>query len=177
MIINFKNFKIVELDTKQGKSLFTLIDNNRSRLSEYFADTVAKTNTLEDTLNYCKIIGQKVKNKSYLPFTIINNDNSDLVGFIDVKNIDWEVPKAEIGYFIDYKYKGKGVISQSLNYMITYLTKEYDFKKLLCRINSQNLGSINVALKNGFELEGIIRNDYRTTDNKVVDLNYYGKVF
>jgi len=34
-----------------------------------------------------------------------------------------------------------------------------------------------VALKNGFELEGIIRNDYRTTDNKVVDLNYYGRVF
>ena len=27
------------------------------------------------------------------------------------------------------------------------------------------------------KLEGTIRNDYRTMDNEVVDLNYYGRVF
>jgi len=177
MIANFKNFKIVEFDTKQGESFFNLIDSNRARLSEYFAGTVANTKTLEETLEYCKLIDQKMKNKSYLPFSIINTENNNLVGFIDVKNIDWVVPKAEIGYCIDFKYEGRGIISRALDCVIIYLTKEYHFKKLLCRVNSYNLGSINVALKNGFELEGIIRNDYRTTDNKVVDLNYYGKVF
>jgi RimJ/RimL family protein N-acetyltransferase len=34
-----------------------------------------------------------------------------------------------------------------------------------------------VILKNGFELEGTIRNDYRTTKGEIVDLNYYGRVF
>ena len=118
-----------------------------------------------------------MKNKSYLPFIIVNKENNDFIGYVDVKNIDWGVPKAELGYFIDLEYEGKGIISQALAVIIDNLTKKYQFKKLLCRVNSQNLGSINVALKNGFELEGTIRNDYRTTDNKVVDLNYYGKVF
>ena len=176
MNVNFKNFNIVEFDTQQGKAFFNLIDTNRARLSEYFAGTVANTKTLEDTLNYCKLIDQRVKNKSYFPFIIINKENNSFIGLIDIKNMDWGVPKAEIGYFIDFEYEGKGIISQALNYVIVYLTKEYQFKKLLCRVNSKNLGSINVALKNGFELEGTIRNDYRTTNNKVVDLNYYGKV-
>ena len=177
MNTKFINFKIVEFDTKLGNSFFNLIDSNRTRLSEYFAGTVANTRTLEDTLEYCNLIDQRVKNKSYLPFIIINRENNDFIGYVDVKNIDWGVPKAELGYFIDLEYEGKGIISQALAVIIDKLTKKYQFKKLLCRVNSQNLGSINVALKNGFELEGTIRNDYRTTDNKVVDLNYYGKVF
>lgn len=177
MNAKFINFKLVEFDTKQGNSFFNLIDSNRTRLSEYFAGTVANTRTLEDTLEYCNLIDQRMKDKSYLPFIIINGENNDFIGYVDVKNIDWGVPKAELGYFIDLEYEGKGIISQALAVIIDKLTKKYQFKKLLCRVNSQNLGSINVALKNGFELEGTIRNDYRTTDNKVVDLNYYGKVF
>jgi len=176
MNVHFKNFKIVEFDTSQGRSLFNLINSNRARLSEYFAGTVANTKTLEDTLNYCKLIDQRVKNKSYFPFIIVNRENNAFIGLVDVKNIDWLVPKAELGYFIDVNYEGKGIITKALNNVITHLTKEYQFKKLLCRVNSQNLGSVNVALKNGFELEGTIRNDYRTTDNTLVDLNYYGKI-
>ena len=36
---------------------------------------------------------------------------------------------------------------------------------------------LHFILKNGFELEGTIRRDYKTTKGEVVDLNYYGKVF
>lgn len=177
MNLHFNNFKITELNTKQGIEFYNLINSNRMRLESYFAGTVKNTKTKEDTLSYCKLIDEKVREKSYLPFTIINKENNSLIGFIDIKNIDWNVPKAEIGYFIDAGQEGKGIITKAVALIIENLIKEYNFKKLLCRANSENIGSIKVALKNGFELEGIIRNDYRTTDNKVVDLNYYGKVF
>jgi hypothetical protein len=32
-------------------------------------------------------------------------------------------------------------------------------------------------MKNGFELEGTVRNDCVTTDGQLVDLDYYGRVF
>ena len=143
MDANFKNFKIVEFDTSQGNSFFNLIDSNRERLSEYFAGTVTQTKTLEDTLNYCKVIDQRLKNKSYLPFIIIHKESNSFIGFVDVKNIDWSIPKAELGYFIDVNYEGKGIISKALAIAIDNLIKKYQFKKLLCRVNSQNLGSIN----------------------------------
>ncbi|EAR00056.1 GNAT family N-acetyltransferase [Maribacter sp. HTCC2170] len=177
MNTDFRNYKIIEFDTKQCGPLYDLIDSNRERLETYFAGTVKNTKTLEDTISYCKQIDMRVKNKSYYIYTITNKENNSLIGLIDVKNIDWNVPKAEIGYFIDFNHQGKGIITNAVAILIEYLLKEYNFKKLLCRINSENIGSIKVALNNGFKLEGTIRNDYRTTSNEIVDLNYYGRIF
>ena len=172
----FENYKIAPFNTQQSESFFKLIENNRERLEDFFAGTVSRTRTLKDTKKYCDNINQRVNDESYFPY-IISNNTGMFIGLIDVKNIDWNVPKAEIGYFIDFNYEGQGVISKALGFVIEYLIEEYQFKKLLCRANSNNIGSINVALKNGFQLEGTIRNDYRTAKGDIVDLNYYGRVF
>jgi len=177
MNIHFDKFYITDFDTKQSIPFFNLINNNRSRLEDFFAGTVSKTKNLEDSIAYCSVIEQRINDKNYFPFVIISKEENKFIGLIDVKNIDWNVPKAEIGYFIDSNYEGKGVISKSLGYVIKHLIQTYQFKKLLCRVNSKNQGSINVAIKNNFQLEGTIRNDYRTTNNEIVDLNYYGRVF
>ncbi len=176
MQIHFDTFTIVDFDTKMSLEFFNLIDSNRTRLEDFFAGTVSRTKTLEDTVNYCAIIERKVNDKSYFPYIITNKDNG-FIGLVDVKNIDWNVPKAEIGYFIASNYEGKGIISKAMGNVIEYLVDTYKFKKLLCRVGSKNQGSINVAIKNGFQLEGTIRNDYRTTKGEIVDLIYYGKVY
>ena len=173
---SFKNFKIKILDTNQDELFFELIDNNRARLEDFFAGTVAKTMTINDTKDYCEVIANKIIDKSYFPY-IISNLQDQFIGLVDVKNIDWNVPKAEIGYFIDAHYEGKGVVTKAVGHIIEYLIDTHQFKKLLCRAGSKNEGSIQVALKNGFGLEGTIRNDYRTTKGEIVDLNYYGRVF
>jgi ribosomal-protein-serine acetyltransferase len=177
MNIHFDDFNIVDFDTKQSFPFFHLIDKNRVRLEDFFAGTVSKTKNIADTIDYCSVIEQKVKDKSYFPFIIISKAENKFIGLIDVKNIDWNIPKAEIGYFIDSNYEGKGIITKSLDYVIDYLVQTYQFKKFICRVNSKNQGSINVAIKNKFQLEGTIRNDYRTSKNEIVDLNYYGRVF
>ena len=74
-------------------------------------------------------------------------------------------------------YERKGITTKATALVVNYLIESYYFKKLLCRANSRNLGSISVILKNGFQLEGTIRNDYRTSKGKIVDLYYYGRVF
>ncbi len=176
MKITIENFNIVDFDTQKSKAFFNLIDANRARLEDFFAGTVSRTITQEDTNNYCGVIDQKVKDKSYFPY-IITNKQDEFIGLIDVKNISWNVPKAEIGYFIDVNYEGKGIISKAVGSVIDYLIETYQFNKLLCRVSRKNQGSINVALKNNFQLEGTIRNDYRTTKGEIVDLNYYGRVF
>ena len=176
MIQHFENFNISSFNTLNSELFFNLIDKNRDRLEDFFAGTVSKTKTLEDTKSYCKIIDQKGKDKSYFPY-IITNKTDEFIGLVDVKNIDWNVPKAELGYFIDADYQGKGIITKAVGYVVDFLIVKYRFKKLLCRVGSKNTGSINVALKNDFQLEGTIKNDYRTTKGEIVDLNYYGRVF
>ena len=175
--MNFRHFKIDLLQPNESEAFYNLIANNRIRLEDFFAGTVSKTLTIEDTLVYCDIIQQRIKDKSYLPYMITDKNTNMFVGLVDVKNIDWNVPKAELGSFIDAKYEGQGITTQATNLVVDSIVIEHKFIKLLCRANSRNKASIAVILKNGFEFEGTIRRDYRTTKGEVVDLNYYGRIF
>ncbi|WP_299885864.1 GNAT family protein [uncultured Lacinutrix sp.] len=175
--MQFDDYKIELLKPNESEAFFKLIDANRRRLEDFFAGTVSKTETLLETILYCKEIEERIIEKSYFPFIIINTVTNKFVGLVDVKNIDWHIPKAELGYFIDAAYEGNGIITRATGLVIDYLMETYRFRKLLARVGSKNIGSIHVALKNGFELEGTIRKDYRTTKGEVVDLNYYGRIF
>ena len=177
MYQEFENFKIIDFDPNGATSFFKLVDDNRSRLEDFFPGTVSDNNTLEDSLQYFQSVDQKVKDLSYFPFILCDKKTDKYIGLVDLKRIDWRIPKAEIGYFIDEKYQGKGIISTAVAAVISYVEKEYQFKKILCRTHSENKGSIQVALKNGFELERIIRNDFKTTKGEMLDLNYYGRIF
>ena len=175
--MDFDNYRIELLQPSQGEAFFKLIDNNRARLEDFFSGTVAKTQTLNATLAYCNDIQNRIQNITYLPYMITDLDTNKFIGLVDVKHIDMNIPKAELGSCIDKHFEGKSIITKATALVIDHIVEKYKFIKLLCRANSRNKGSIAVILKNGFELEGTIRNDYRTTKGEVVDLNYYGRVF
>jgi len=177
MYQEFEHFKIIDFDPKGGPAFFKLINENRSRLEDFFPGTVSDNNTLQDSIQYFQTVDHQIKGRIYFPFILCDKKTSEYIGLVDLKKIDWRIPKAEIGYFIDEKHQGKGIISTAVAAVISYTETEYKFRKILCRAHSENKGSIQVALKNGFELEGIIRNDFRTTKGKMVDLNYYGRIF
>ena len=148
------------------------------QLDEYTIHLEAHVDLREDLkVSNTHEIQKKIENMNYLPFMITDTRTNTFVGLVDVKNIDWNVPKAELGSFIDANYESKGIVSKASQIMVDHIVKEHKFIKLLCRASSRNKGSIAVILKNGFELEGTIRKDYRTTKGEIIDLNYYGRVF
>lgn len=177
MKIKTGTFTLSELDLNRPDLFFNLLQENRNRLADFFAGTLRKTETLAKTEVYCRQIETLRKEMNYLPFIISDSTTDAYIGLVDVKNIDMGIPKAELGYFIDRNYEGRGIITQAVGSIIEHLIEEYQFTKLLCRVGTQNTGSKRVALNNGFELEGIIKRDYKTRQGEVVDLAYYGRVF
>lgn len=175
--MTFDQYRIDLLKANESQAFFNLIDSNRPRLEDFYAGTVSKTLTLESTKDYCIEIQKRIEEKSYLPYMITDIETNTFVGLVDVKNIDMNVPKAELGFFIDDNYEGKGIVTEATKLVTNHIVEHYRFVKLLCRAGTRNKGSIAVILKNGFELEGTIRKDYRTTKGEIVDLNYYGRVF
>lgn len=173
--MRFENYKLRLLEKKDAISFFQLVEGNRARLEDFIAGILSRTKNLSDTQVFIEEAIQKRESKSYFPYVLINNDNNELIGFFDVKNIDWNIPKAEIGFFIDKKYTGKGLASIYLNLLSIEYFDNLGFKKLLLRIHQDNIHSIKVALKCGFVKEGNIRNDYKKTNGVLVDMIYYGK--
>ena len=155
---------------------FQLVENNRQRLEDFFTGTVLKTKTYEDTRNFVIDMIKRANEKVYFPYLVIDNTNQKIVGFIDLKNIDWGIPRSEIGFYIDKDYAGKGITTKALNLLCDFCFSEYKFEKIFLRTHPSNISARTVSEKSGFELEGIIRKDYKTTSGEIVDLIYYGKL-
>jgi RimJ/RimL family protein N-acetyltransferase len=175
-IIN-KNFQINLFNPYDYKAFFSLLQANKSRLQDFFAGTLLNTKTLEDTKIYCEQMVQRIDQKTYLPYIISSINTNEFIGLVDVKNINWQTLQAELGYFINADYEKKGIITQATGQVINHIILEHKFKKLLCRIGSQNIASQMVALKNGFKLEETRKKDYQISDGSFVDLDYYTRYF
>ena len=133
--MTFDHYKIELLQPEDGVAFFNLVDGNRARLEDFFAGTVSKTKTLQDTITYCETIQKRIAEQSYFPFMITDINTKKFVGLLDVKNIDWNVPKAELGSFIDANYESQGIVTKASGIMVDHLVKTYGFIKLLCRAN------------------------------------------
>lgn len=174
--MTFDNFSIRLLTLQDEEAFFKLIDRNRSRLEAFFSGTVSKTRTGEETSLYIKEIVAKAEQKTYLPFLIIDNNNGSVAGFIDIKNIDWNIPKGELGCFIDAAYENQGIPTKAMRLFTDHCFANYGFKKLFLRTHQSNVAARKVAESSGFEVEGTIRRDYKTTSGELVDLIYYGRL-
>ena len=70
---------------------FNLINNNRPRLEDFISGIVSKTKNIYDTEVFIDEIIEKNLAKTYYPYLVIDRANNELVGFFDIKNIDWNI--------------------------------------------------------------------------------------
>lgn len=174
--MEFENYNIRIIKKEDTQSYFELIENNRPRLEDFISGIVSKTKCIQDTEVFIDEIIEKNTNEAYYPYVIIETISNEMIGFFDVKNIDWNIPKAEIGYFIDKNHTGKGIAKNTLNEIVSHFFSNHKFSKFLLRIHCENKASINVAEKCGFINEGTIRRDYKKTNGEIVDMMYFGKI-
>jgi RimJ/RimL family protein N-acetyltransferase len=175
-MLTFEHYTIRSLEVEDLDSYFNLVERNRKRLEDFFTGTVSKTKDLTETQNFLNELIVKREAKQYYPFIVVNNATNQFVAFIDLKNIDWTIPKTEIGCYTDFEYAGKGITTKAMKLFVDYCFTYFGFQKIYLRTHHSNISAQQVAEKCGFELEGTIRMDYKTTAGKIVDLMYFGKL-
>jgi RimJ/RimL family protein N-acetyltransferase len=174
--MTFDNYTIRLLTIHDLDAYFQLVEKNRQRLEDFFTGTVTKTKTFEDTRTFITDITQRANDRTYFPYIIVDNSNDKIAGFLDLKNIDWNIPKSELGCYIDKDYANKGIATKAFRLFCDFCFAEYKFQKLFLRTHHNNTFARRVAEKCGFEIEGTIRRDYKTTSGEIVDLIYYGRI-
>ena len=142
----------------------------------FFAGTVSRTKSLIETEQFLTELIAKREAKQYFPFILMNDTTGEFVAFIDLKNIDWTIPKTELGCYTDEKFAGKGLTTKSIQLFTDYCFTHFKFRKIFLRTHHSNKAAQVLAQHCGFEIEGSIRMDYKTTSGEIVDLMYYGKL-
>lgn len=158
------------------ESLYKLVTNNKPRLLDYFPIALNAITSIANTRSYIELKISQAEKQEAITHFIIDDHTTKVIGVVFIKNFDWTIPKAELAYYIDKNYEGKGIISEALKQLINYSFTELKLNKVYLRTATDNAGSQKVALKNGFKLEGVLRKDYRIFNGTLIDLNYYGLV-
>ncbi|XEC97312.1 GNAT family N-acetyltransferase [Paenibacillus tarimensis] len=112
-----------------------------------------------------------------LRLLIFLKDTKQFIGSSGLHNPNWDVPKFEIGYWIDSRYSGNGYMTEAVQGISDYAFKELKARRLEIRCDTLNVKSCAIPEKLGFLLEGTLRNEDISVDGKKLrDTNIYAKI-
>lgn len=166
------SIRLVQYD--DAEQLYDLVANNAERLRDSFPKTLSFFASLDDTKKrVASLLENAVNGRAFL-FVIVLKESNKIIGVLIVKEVDRRAMKAELAYYIDKLYEGRGIITEGLRFISNYAFDEIGLKKVYARVFPYNYGSKKVLLKNGFQLEGVLRNDFRNGRGELCDIEYYG---
>ena len=172
--MKFTNWKLEKIENILSEEFFNLIDRNRNHIGKTFPVTVSNCIDLEKTIEFITNNIQIEKQKTGYYFYIRNLETNDLIGYICIKKIDFNISKCELAYFIDKDFEGKGIVSKAILDVIAICFKELLMNKIFICTSKINFGSQQIALKNGFIQEGILREEFKNDKGILEDIVYFG---
>ena len=158
-----------------AKAFYHLLKKNEKKLWLGFPFLLSTCKDKESTAQFLEFQSQQWLDKTKFAFGIFLPKQNELIGHIFAKNFDWRVPKCELGYLIDHRHSQKGYTTEAMELLIQYCFEQLKMIKLFLRISPENIGSIRVAEKSGFEFEATLKKDFRTFDDQLIDVNYYSR--
>ena len=172
--MKFTNWKIDNLENISSEEFFVLIDRNKERLKNTFPVTLSHCLTHEATIVFLKFNEGKESKKENYFFYVRNLETNKLIGYIGIKKIDLQVSKCELFYFIDKDFEGKGITSTVVLQTIDFCFKDLKMNKIFICTSKINFASQQIAIKNGFLQEGILREEFKNGDGILEDIIYFG---
>ena len=80
-----------------------------------------------------------------------------------------------IGYWLDKASQGQGILSQSLNAFMRYYVERGEIRRFVIKCRVANAQSNSVAIRNGFALEGCLK-EAEYLNGVFDDVNTYAKI-
>lgn len=156
------------------EDLFHMVRANEENITVAFPKLLAATRTLPGTEQYILLRQKELNEKQTYAFGIRLKENGLLAGHIVVKSIDRSVPKCELSYFIAKEQQRKGYVTEAVKCILGFCFDELHMRKVFLRIAPGNISSLLVAQKCGFRKEGLLKEEFRTGDDRLIDLLYLG---
>ncbi|CAM3916561.1 GNAT family N-acetyltransferase [Mesobacillus zeae] len=99
--------------------------------------------------------------------------NHELVGIIEVFDMNHKVNMVKIGYFLAESHWGRGIATEAVSMLVEFLFKEANVNRIQAEVMLQNENSKKVLLKNGFIREGTLRQAAIWSGKGIVDIEIY----
>jgi RimJ/RimL family protein N-acetyltransferase len=174
--MNFDQYRVRPITPNDAAQLLSLVITNKDRIKDFLPRTAETIRDLAAAETYIEQKLTETTKREHYCMVIEDEHVHQLTGVFFVKNFDWNIPKCELGYFVDRNYEGKGIATRAMKAIVDFCFTTLQVQKIFLRTGTGNTGSRKAAEKNGFELEGILRWDFKLPNGTLTDLAYYGKI-
>jgi ribosomal-protein-serine acetyltransferase len=114
---------------------------------------------------------------TYLIFDRKNTTFQELVGVIDLHEIDWQVGRFEFGYWLNTRCAGKGYMTEASRQLIEIYRTAHQAKRFEIYCDATNAKSRGVAERLGFKLDAILLKQSPNVQGEPQDTCLYSLVF
>ncbi len=177
MIVEFDGYVINQIHSGDTWKICNFMIANADRLKRYFPKTLAQN--LNPTLS-ALFVEKKVKqfeNKEEFLFTLKHTETRELVGVIYIKELDWKKKQGEFAYCIGYEVEGQGLTSKAVKALSNYAFEELRLEIFQIIAHRDNISSVKVAFKSGFEWVKTLKNGFTPDGEQPVDMELYEKYY
>ncbi len=127
----------------------------------------------DETIRHVEQMIKREAQGTHYYASVVDKYSRQIIGTGMIFNFDSEARHAEIGYVLSKSCWGRGFGTEVVKLLKTYAFEVLDLHKLHARVAEANTGSYRVLEKNGFLLEGRLK-DYYFIEGRYYDGRLYG---
>ncbi|MEX2007263.1 MAG: GNAT family protein [Candidatus Levyibacteriota bacterium] len=170
VFIERDNIVLKQFNLTEAKNLFELVDQNRQYLEKWLS-WVEKTKSVKDIEDFIKKESEKFGKGEGICLGIWCD--KELAGVISFNFINKMNKSGNIGYWLDEKHQGKGIITNACRLLIDYGFKTLKLHRVDISHAMGNERSAGVIKRLGFVHEGHFRKS-ELIQAGFADQEYYG---
>jgi len=142
-----------------GPALFDSIVRSLPSLRRYPAtmEWVLSTPTLDACEAFCREQHAEWILRRGLMLMLFEKATQQHVGCIGLRDFQWAVPRAEIGYWVSTPHGGKGYITEGLRAMTPFCFEQLQLRRVEAFPDEENVASCRVCERAGYTREGVLR--------------------
>ena len=165
------NCKIRKWKLSDAKDLASVISNKK--IQDNLRDGLPYPYTEQDATDYISAMLSEDENKTLAFAITIDNKAIGSIGAFRQKNIHRHT--AEIGYYIAEEYWGKGLMTEAVKQICSYIFDKSNIVRIYADPFSYNKASCRVLEKAGFLYEGTLRSN-AIKNGKTIDMLMYSRL-
>lgn len=165
------NCKIRKWKLSDAKDLASVISNKK--IQDNLRDGLPYPYTEQDATDYISAMLSEDENETFAFAITIDNKAIGSIGAFRQKNIHRHT--AEIGYYIAEEYWGKGLMTEAVKQICSYIFDKSNIVRIYADPFSYNKASCRVLEKTGFLYEGTLRSN-AIKNGKTIDMLMYSRL-
>ena len=128
--------------------------------------------SIQESLNMINIVKNLYGDNQGVRWAITIKDSGEVLGTCGFHNFKSEHHRVEMGYELGKEYWSHGIMTEALQAIVHYGFDTMKYNRIEAFVNFGNIRSTTLLEKNGFKLDGLLR-EYEFNRGKFVDQYCY----